>query len=340
MSSTVDTGFRVGAEIRVPSPPRIPGFRFRLYRGPEDHPGMIAANNTAREAADIVERVTVDGMDNDYANLHNSDRYRDVIIGELDGRIRAYGRIEWGDNTDGARDYTSFCLVEPSVRRAGVGAAMLAWQEARIREIASRHVTDRPRFYFAFVYDGDPGGLALLSSSGYEVVRRGAEMVRPTLADIPVVAMPDGLALRRASTADARAVWDAATEIFRDHWGAVDESDESFASFVGNPKTDPSLWVVACDGDEIAGEVLASITDGVGYLDSVGVRRPWRRRGLGRALVAESLRLLAARGATSVGLGVDLQNQNEAARLYESVGFEIRTTSTEFRKPLIVDSAD
>ena len=40
-----------------------------------------------------------------------------------------------------------------------------------------------------------------------------------------------------------------------------------------------------------------------------------------------------------MGLGVDLQNQNEAARLYESVGFAIRTTSTEFRKPLVVGSA-
>jgi mycothiol synthase len=340
MSSTADTGFRVGAEIRVPSPPRIPGLRFRLYRGPEDHPGMVAANNMAREAADIVERVTVDGMANQYANLHNSDALRDVIIAEVDGRIVGYGRVEWGDNTDGGRDYTSFCLIEPSVRRAGVGAAMLAWQEARIRDIAADQETDRPRYYEAFVYDGDAGGLALLASAGYAVVRRGAEMVRPSLADVPTVAMPTGLTLRPASAGDARAVWDADTEIFRDHWGFVDDSAEGFAAFVGSPKFDPSMWVVAWDGAEIAGLVLTSIPDCDGYMDSVGVSRPWRRRGLGRALVAESLRLLAARGATSVGLGVDLQNQNEAARLYESVGFEIRTTSTEFRKPLIVDSAD
>jgi ribosomal protein S18 acetylase RimI-like enzyme len=161
-------------------------------------------------------------------------------------------------------------------------------------------------------------------------------MVRPSLADVPAVAMPPGLEIRAVTRSDARAVWDAGAEIFRDHWGATDESEEGFASFVGSPKSDPSLWVVAWDGDQIAGEVLTSITDGVGYLDSVGVRRPWRRRGLGRALVAASLRLLASRGATSVGLGVDLQNQNEAARLYESVGFAIRTTSTEFRKPLVL----
>ena len=73
----------------------------------------------------------------------------------------------------------------------------------------------------------------------------------------------------------------------------------------------------------------------MGYLDWVGVRRPWRRRGLGRALVVEALRMLQARGVTTVGLGVDLQNENEAARLYESVEFAVKTTSTEFRKPLV-----
>jgi ribosomal protein S18 acetylase RimI-like enzyme len=259
-----------------------------------------------------------------------------VLIGEIDGRIVAYGRIEWGDNTDGGRDYTSFCLVEPAVRRAGEGRAMLGWQEARIRENAESQDTYRPRWYFAFVYDGDPGGLALLSGAGYTVVRRGAEMLRPSMAGLPSVRMPSGLELRAATADDARAVWDADAEIFRDHWGPLNDTDEGFASFRGSPKFDPSLQVVAWVGDEIAGIVLSSITDGVGYLDSVGVRRPWRRRGLGRAMVAEALRLLASRGATSVGLGVDLQNQNEAARLYESVGFAIETTSTEFRKPLVV----
>ena len=333
---------RVGAEIQVGAAPPIPGFRYRLYRGPEDHPGMIRANTAAREAAGVVERVTVAGMDNDYANLHNSDRYRDVIIGELTGEIVAYGRVEWGDNSDGARDYTAFCLVDPAVARRGIGRGMLEWQERRAREIAASQETDRLRFHYSFVYDSDGGGLALLSGSGYEVIRRGAEMVRPDLEAIPDVELPPRLAVRSAAASDARPLFDAETEIFRDHWGQNDESEESFAGFVGSPKFDPSLWVIAWDGKEIAGAVLTSIQESdaagnvVGYLDSVGVRRPWRRRGLGRAIVAESLRLIRDRGATSAALGVDLQNQNEAARLYEQLGFHIKTTSTEFRKPLVL----
>jgi mycothiol synthase len=326
----------VGAPIFFADPPRIAGFTFRHYRGPEDHPGMIAVNNASRAAAGIVERVTVAGMDSDYEHLTNSDRYRDVIVGELDGRIAAYGRVEWGDNTDGGRDYTSFCMLEPAIRRQGVGRAMLGWQELRLREIAATQQTDRPRYFASFVYDGDRGGLALLSSAGYETVRLGAEMLRPTMADIPDAPLPEGLAFRAASADDARSVWSADAEIFRDHWGTSDESEEGFAKFRNSPSFDPSMWVVSWDGDEIAGIVLTSVLDGLGYLDSVGVCRPWRRRGVGRAIVAESLRLLRDRGATSVGLGVDLQNQNEAVHLYESVGFRIETTSTEFRKPLVL----
>src|SRR5213075_1102520 len=132
-------------------------------------------------------------MDNDYANLHNSDPYLDVIIAERGDEIVGYGRVEWGDNTDGGRDYTSFCLLVPDVRRQGVGSAMLGWQEGRLREIAAGHATDRPRYYYAFVYDGDPGGNALLASAGYAVVRRGAEMVRPTLDDIPEALLAESL---------------------------------------------------------------------------------------------------------------------------------------------------
>ena len=345
MSPTDGTAGRA-SEIRIAEPPRLAGFRLRRFRGPEDHPGMVRANMAARLSQGIVEPVTVDGMANMYANLPNCDVDRDVIIGEVDGEIVAYGRVEWGDNTDGARDYTTICVVDPAVCGHGIGRAMLQWLEGRASEIAGGQSTDRPRFYASSAWDRDEGGHALLLEEGYKAIRRSAEMLRPDLDDLPEVVPPDGLVVRAGSALESRVVWEATVEVFRDHWGTIEDSPAGYAEFLGAPGFDPSLWVVAWDGDEVAGVILASLHEeptaggALGYLDSLGVGRPWRRRGVGRALMVEALRVLRTRGATRAGLGVDLENQHDAARFYESLGFRILTTSTEYRKPMVIPESD
>jgi ribosomal protein S18 acetylase RimI-like enzyme len=65
----------------------------------------------------------------------------------------------------------------------------------------------------------------------------------------------------------------------------------------------------------------------------VGTVAPYRRRGLARALVARSLRVLRDRGARSAYLGVDLQNPNQALTLYESCGFRVVNSSLTYRRP-------
>jgi ribosomal protein S18 acetylase RimI-like enzyme len=69
-----------------------------------------------------------------------------------------------------------------------------------------------------------------------------------------------------------------------------------------------------------------------GWLRSVFVRRPWRRRGLGLAIVLRSLQVLRERGMTSAGLGVDADNPTGAVRVYERAGFEVELRSTAYRK--------
>jgi mycothiol synthase len=103
--------------------------------------------------------------------------------------------------------------------------------------------------------------------------------------------------------------------------------------------------VVAWDGDQIAGAVANVIAHkeneelGLrrGLLDSVFVRRAWRGRGLGSALVGHSLALLRDQGMTSAWLGVDADNPNGALRLYENAGFAVDVRSTAYRKPLEVN---
>jgi ribosomal protein S18 acetylase RimI-like enzyme len=139
-----------------------------------------------------------------------------------------------------------------------------------------------------------------------------------------------------------RRLFAADTEAFMDHWGGFDASEASFQQWLRDPNFDPTLFVIAWDGDEIAGGVINAIDAEEnealdrrrGLLDSVFVRRPWRRRGLASALVGRSLALLRERGMTSALLGVDADNPTGALGVYERAGFEVDLRSSAYHKPM------
>lgn len=326
----------------APNAPRIAGLTFRRFRGPEDFPGMVEVNRAARDAYDIEDPVSLEGIANQYAHLSNSDPATDMLIVELDRRIVGYGRVEWLDQTDGSRGYDTVGLLLPDLRGQGIGGAMLGWLEARAIAVAAEHPTDRPKVLQAEVWDADAYARSLFTARGYEAVRRYYEMVRPTMEAIPDLPLPAGVDIRPVEREHLRAIYDADHEAFLDHFGGIDDTEAGWLRFRNDPLVDPSLYAVAFDGDEVAGLALGQIDpeDAArrrvvrGLIDSVAVRRPWRRRGLARALVAEALRRLRDRGATSAFLGVDADNPNRALDLYTDLGFAVASSATVYRKPL------
>jgi mycothiol synthase len=335
--------------ILVPEGPPIPGLRFRHFRGIDaDVPLMHAVAKDVRTADGEVEPLSLAGMRAWYDHLERCDPATDIAIIELDRRVVGYGRVKWADTNDNQRYYDMTCYLHPDFRRRGIGRALLAWAERRSQDIAAGHAAvgnglDRPWWFTAFRFDGDRGADALLRQCGYQAFRRFHSMVRPDLDDIPDRQLPLGIEIRPIpeDREAMRRVFLADGEAFRDHFGWVDDSDEAFLAFVEDPATDPRLWLVAFDGDEIAAGVLNGIhtlEDGTrqGWLDSVFTRRPWRQRGLARALIARSLVLLREQGLDAAYLGVDSENPNQALGLYESAGFQVASSSTAYRKPLLV----
>ena len=71
-----------------------------------------------------------------------------------------------------------------------------------------------------------------------------------------------------------------------------------------------------------------------GYTQDIFVRRPWRRRGLARSLLARSIRMFREMGMQETALGVDTQNPSGAFGLYESLGYREVQRHTLFNKEM------
>ena len=225
---------------------------------------------------------------------------------------------------------------------------MLAAAQRRLMEIAAG-LPRRPRTLFqSHLAEGEVGAHALLQREGYAAARRSFVMVRPNLEDLPEAALPAGLVVRTARREEYRKVFEADTEAFQDHWGFIPPAEEDFERWLGEPTTDPDLWQVAWDGDEVAGMVLNFVNAEEnnrynrrrGYTEDICVRRPWRRRGLARALIVRSLTMLRGRGMAEAALGVDSENLTGALGLYEGLGYRPVQRWTLYRKEMQPQRSD
>jgi ribosomal protein S18 acetylase RimI-like enzyme len=147
---------------------------------------------------------------------------------------------------------------------------------------------------------------------------------------------PPGITAAPFDLADARAVHAAIQEALADDWGHTPTSfDEWTRIRLESPDFDPSLWTVAWDEDEVAGVIRGDPKRwGGGWIGMLGVRRPWRRRGLGLALLRRTFVELLSRGERRVGLGVDAQNPSGATRLYERAGMHVEAEHLTWEKEL------
>jgi ribosomal protein S18 acetylase RimI-like enzyme len=133
-------------------------------------------------------------------------------------------------------------------------------------------------------------------------------------------------------------------EAFRDHYGYSEHPFDHWLHYVSQPFFRPDLTVVA--EDAATGEVAGFCTIVVngeenkrigiqrGWIDILGVRRPWRKRGLGTALLLKCLRDLRGNGLVQAALGCDSENVTGATRIYDRVGFAVAKTRAAFSKAM------
>lgn len=226
--------------------------------------------------------------------------------------------------------------VHPEFEGLGVGTALLRALEARARLEMDQAAPDLRVFLRNFMTADDRDGRALHENEGYRAIRYNWSM-RINLEAAPVQAeFPAGVEIRPFNeTEHLQPVYEAITESFLDHWGFIKPSFEDWKKVRLAPdRYYPDLWFVAWDGDQIAGASICRMRSGMGWVWTLGVRRPWRKKGLGMALLLHSFAEFYRRGEKVIGLGVDASNLTGATRLYERAGMHIETEYVCYEKEL------
>ena len=265
--------------------------------------------------------MTADDLRDEWRRL---DLARDSWIWERDGSIAGYAALLAREERLDADGY-----VHPDHTGRGLGSLIVEATEARARELGLG------RLYNA-VLASDRAAARLLESHGYRDIRHFYRMAIEMDAAPPEPAWPEGLEPRPVEPGQIRAFHAASEEAFAGEWDHQPQPFERFEEYrVSVPTFDPTLWTIVWDGEEIAGTLRADRNRfGAGWIGSAGVLRPWRKRGVGLALLRRSFGQFWERGERRVQLGVDAQSPTGATRLYERAGMHVVWEAVVYEKAL------
>lgn len=327
-------------EVEVAGAPAIEGLRFRRPRGDDAEYAEMAALIERCSLADGIPWLpTPEHLREEMEGKAGLVPAEDAVLTYVGDTLVAESGVDRVIR-DGVPTYELWGSVHPEWRRRGLGTCLARENLRRAAERIALDSASPAPVLAGFAEETEVGHDLLLRALGLEPVRWFFVMRRSLADPIPDAPLPDGLEVRPLTPDQHRVVFDAEADAFRDHWASREPTDEDFVALYAREEFDPSLWVVAWDGDEVAGVVQGWIwtnenqTLGVrrGWLEHISVRRPWRRRGLARALTAEALRRFAAAGMSEAMLGVDADSPTGALGLYEGLGFAVHTRSKAYRR--------
>lgn len=300
--------------------------------------GIVAASDEAEIGQ---AEVSLEALQGEWDSPDFNVQADAQIVFAPDGRPAGYAEV-W----DKMRPVTPWLnvYVRPEYEQTGVRDYLLAWGEERAREAIARAPEGARVALRSPITNGYEPALHSLGEAGLSLVRHFLRMVIDLDEPPPAPEWPDGITVRSAIMGqDERAVLQAQRDSFQDHWGYVESPfEENLQSWLhhwqADGNFDPSLWFLAMDGDRIAGISLCAphLTGhkDMGWVGTLGVTRPYRRRGLALALLRHSFQVLYQRGSRQVGLGVDASNLTGAVALYKKAGMRIALQFDMYEKEL------
>lgn len=282
---------------------------------------------------DITVATTAEELNNEWHSKNFNPETNSYVVETNDGQLIGYGEFY---NIKDHCHLGADIYVHPRFKGYGLIDVFLKSIEERSYAEMKLAAPDL-RIFIRSTMDGkDEEAKKAHESAGYIPVRFNWRMEIKLEEAPPVPVWPDGIELHPFDReTHARLVWEADNEAFRDHWGSHDLTFEEWSHRrFGKPDFDPSLWTIAWDGDQVAGYSLNRFRMGIGWVGTLGVRRPWRKKGLGLALLQHSFGEFYKRGMKTIGLGVDASNPTGATRLYQGAGMYVASEFITYDKEL------
>lgn len=249
-----------------------------------------------------------------------------------DGQLVGYSRAR---NVADVKFYV-FVRVHPDFAHIGLQAYLLHRMEGFVRQCASTILGDARIAMEAWIVEANMAMRNLFEQHGFFIVRSTWRMEIEIEHTPPEPLLPEGIIIRPfVPGQDERATFAANDEAFRDHWGHVPGNYNEWLRWaIEREDFDPNIYFLACDNDQIAGVSLCLQKPDLGWVDDLSVRRPWRHKGVGMALMQHTFREFYRRGISKVALDVDSQNLTGATRLYQRAGMHKTHCNNTFEKEI------
>jgi len=313
-----------GAPLRAPS-------RIRpATRG--DEPEIVDLLN-ACDVAEVGEPdSTIEDLENDWS-MQGFEPASDAWVAE--GAAGLVGYAYAGDQRR-TGELEADLWVHPAHHEPELGGRLLGLAGRRAARLAVERGYPDPSLN-VFCITANRAKRELLRRHGYELKRTVFRMTVDLAGGAPDLPAPEGLEIRpfRLET-DERVMYETMNEAFEDHFEQSEEPLDAWrARLLGHADFDPDLWWLAWEGGEAVGALIAYDHGDLGWIKGLGVRRPWRRRGLGGALLAHAFSAFAGRGQTRVALGVDAEGETMPLRLYERAGMQSSSAYELYTRRLV-----
>jgi mycothiol synthase len=250
---------------------------------------------------------------------------RDIRVLVQGGRLVGY--VDVDSNRADPPLWWCDLKVAPDADADSIAAKLVGWLEERVD-------TGRVRVWTSAT---DARVIAALERLGFAPVRHSYRMEIDLADEVPEPVWPSGISVRTVAEGEERRIHEAFLEVWQDTSDPPNDTLEEWNHWLLRAETfEPSLWFLALAGDELAGFAVCrkdTNDPAAGHVELLGVRRPWRKQGLGHSLLLHSFQAFRRRGWTRGTLGVDASSPTGATRLYERAGMSAYRDTLFLERP-------